>query len=102
LAQRLVGDGEQVLNVPATLAAPGCGCCRSATGARVIPDDAVSVAVAARSVPAVRRVRVEDQAVVLPLLTKRRMGEHAGGGDPAEGSALCGPVIPQVAGERQG
>ena len=65
LAQRLVGDGEQVLNVPATLAAPGCGCCRSATGARVIPDDAVSVAVAARSVPAVRRVRVEDQAVVL-------------------------------------
>ncbi|HXQ58092.1 MAG TPA: hypothetical protein VOA19_20165, partial [Actinomycetes bacterium] len=31
------------------------------------------VAVAARSVPAVRRVRVEDQAVVLHLLTKRRV-----------------------------
>jgi transposase len=36
------------------------------------PDDAVSVAVAARSVPALRRVGIEDQAVVLHLLTKRR------------------------------
>ena len=35
-------------------------------------DDAVSVAVAARSVPALRQVGVEDQAVVLHLLTKRR------------------------------
>jgi transposase len=36
------------------------------------PDDAVSVAVAARSAPALRQVGVEDQAVVLHLLTKRR------------------------------
>ncbi|MFL5878680.1 MAG: IS110 family transposase, partial [Actinomycetota bacterium] len=42
-------------------------------GRKSDPHDAVSVAVAARSVPAVRRVRVEDQAVVLPLLTKRRV-----------------------------
>jgi hypothetical protein len=36
------------------------------------PHDAVSVAVAARSVPSLRQVGVEDQAVVLHLLTKRR------------------------------
>jgi hypothetical protein len=34
--------------------------------------DAVSVAITARSVPALRQVGVEDQAVVLHLLTKRR------------------------------
>ena len=42
-------------------------------GRKSDPDDAVSIAVAARSVPAVRRVKVEDQAVVLHLLTKRRV-----------------------------
>jgi transposase len=41
-------------------------------GRKSDPDDAVSVAVAARSTPQVRRVGVEDQAVVLHLLTKRR------------------------------
>jgi hypothetical protein len=35
LAQRLVGDGEQVVDVPAKLA-PGCGCCQSGTAARAI------------------------------------------------------------------
>jgi transposase len=35
-------------------------------------DDAVSVAVAARSAPSLRQVGVEDQATVLHLLTKRR------------------------------
>jgi transposase len=73
LAQRLVGDGEQVLHVPATLAAPGVRVLPVGHGRKSDPDDAVSVAVAARSVLAVRRVRVEDQAVVLPLLTKRRV-----------------------------
>jgi transposase len=102
LAQRLVGDGEQVLNVPATLAAPGVRVLPVGHGRKSDPDDAVSVAVAARSVLAVRRVRVEDQAVVLPLLTKRRVANMRVAVTPAEGSALCGPVIPQVAGERQG
>ena len=41
-------------------------------GRKSDPDDAVSVAVAARSVPQLRQVGVEDQAVVLHLLTKRR------------------------------
>jgi transposase len=71
LAQRLVGDGEQVLDVPAKLAARvrvlSVGHGRKSDG-----DDAVSVAVAARNVPSLRQVRVEDQAVVLHLLTKRR------------------------------
>jgi transposase len=35
-------------------------------------DDAVSMAVAAHSVPALRQVGIEDQATVLHLLTKRR------------------------------
>jgi transposase len=71
LAQRLVGDGEQVLDVPAKLAAR-VRVLSVGHGRKSDPDDAVSVAVAARSVPALRQVGVEDQAVVLHLLTKRR------------------------------
>jgi transposase len=41
-------------------------------GRKSDPDDAVSVAVAARNAVGLRQVRVEDQAVVLHLLTKRR------------------------------
>jgi transposase len=41
-------------------------------GRKSDPDDAVSVAVAARNAPWLRQVGVEDQAVVLHLLTKRR------------------------------
>ena len=71
LAQRLVGDGEQVLDVPAKLAAR-VRVLSVGHGRKSDPHDAVSVAVAARSVPALRQVGVEDQAVVLHLLTKRR------------------------------
>jgi hypothetical protein len=69
--QRLVGDGEQVVDVPASWP-PGCGSCQSDTAARATPDDAVSVAITARSVPQLRQVAVEDQATVLHLLTKGR------------------------------
>jgi hypothetical protein len=41
-------------------------------GRKSDPDDAVSVAVAARHAPWLRQVGVEDQAVVLHLLTNRR------------------------------
>jgi transposase len=71
LAQRLVGNGEQVVDVPAKLAAR----VRELSvghGRKSDPHDAVSVAVAARSAPSLRQVGVEDQAVVLHLLTKRR------------------------------
>jgi transposase len=71
LAQRLVGDGEQVLDVPAKLAAR-VRVLSVGHGRKSDPHDAVSVAIAARSVPHLRRVGVEDQAVVLHLLTKRR------------------------------
>jgi transposase len=71
LAQRLVSDGEQVLDVPAKLAARvrvlSVGHGRKSDG-----DDAVSVAVTARNVSSLRQVGVEDQATVLHLLTKRR------------------------------
>jgi transposase len=71
LAQRLVGDGEQVLDVPAKLATR-VRVLSVGHGRKSDPDDAVSVAVAARNAPWLRQVGVEDQAVVLHLLTKRR------------------------------
>jgi transposase len=71
LAQRLVGDGEQVLEVPAKLAAR-VRVLSGGHGRKSDADDAVSVAVAAGSAPSLRQVGVEDQAVVLHLLTKRR------------------------------
>jgi transposase len=71
LAQRLVGDGEQVLDVPAKLAAR-VRVLSAGHGRKSDPHDAVAVAVAARSAPSLRQVGVENQAVVLHLLTKRR------------------------------
>ena len=71
LAQRLVSDGEQVLDVPAKLAAR-VRVLSVGHGRKSDPDDAISVAVAARQAPTLRQVGVEDQAVVLHLLTKRR------------------------------
>jgi transposase len=71
LAQRLAGDGEQVLDVPAKLAAR-VRVLSVGHGRKSDPDDAVSVAVAARTAPRLRQVGVEDQATVLHLLTKRR------------------------------
>jgi transposase len=71
LAQRLVGGGEPVLDVPAKLAAR-VRVLSVGHGRKSDPDDAISVAVAAQSNPQLRQVGVEDQATVLHLLTKRR------------------------------
>jgi transposase len=71
LAQRLVSDGEPVLDVPAQLGAR-VRVLSVGHGRKSDPDDAASVAIAARSAPQLRQVGVEDQAVVLHLLTKRR------------------------------
>jgi transposase len=71
LAQRLVGDGERVVDVPAKLAAR-VRVLSVGHGRKSDPDDAVSIAIAARSASSLRQVGVEDQAVVLHLLTKRR------------------------------
>jgi transposase len=50
LAQQLVGDGEQVLDVPAKLAAR-VRVLSVGHGRKSDPDDAISVAVAAQSAP---------------------------------------------------
>jgi transposase len=71
LAQQLVADGEQVVDVPAKLAAR-VRVLSVGHGRKTDPDDAVSVAVAAQGAPGLRRVGVEDHAVVLHLLTNRR------------------------------
>jgi transposase len=71
LAQWLVGDAEPVVDVPAKLAAR-VRVLSVGHGRKTDPDDAVSVAVAARGAPSLRQVTVEDQAMVLHLLTNRR------------------------------
>jgi transposase len=71
LAQWLVADAEPVVDVPAKLAAR-VRVLSTGHGRKSDPADAVSVAVAAQGAPGLRRVGVEDQAVVLHLLTSRR------------------------------
>jgi transposase len=70
LAQQLVGAGEQVLDVPATLAARvrvlGTG-----RSNKNDPNDALSVAVAALRAPRLASVARADHAGVLRLLAKR-------------------------------
>jgi transposase len=71
LAQQLVADREPVVDVPAKLAAR-VRVLSVGHGRKTDPDDAVSVAVAARNAPWLPQVGVEDQAVVLHLLSNRR------------------------------
>jgi Transposase len=71
LAQRLVTNGEHVVDVPAKLAAR-VRVLSTGHGRKSDPDDAVSIAVAAQSAPGLRQVAVEDRAVLLHLLTNRR------------------------------
>jgi transposase len=88
LAQRLVGDGEPVLDIPAKLAAR-VRVLSVGHGRKSDHGDAVSVAVAARNVPQLRQVRVEDQAVVLHLLTKRRQDLVAARTQTSTGCTGC-------------
>jgi transposase len=71
LAQQLAADREHVVDVPAKLAAR-VRVLSTGHGRKTDPDNAVSVAVAARSAPYLRQVGTEDHAVVLHLLTNRR------------------------------
>ena len=70
LSQQLVGAGEEVLDVPATLASRirvlGTG-----RSNKNDPNDALSVAIAALRSPGLRSVRVADHGEVLRLLAKR-------------------------------
>src|ERR1700724_1575885 len=70
LSQQLVGAGEEVLDVPATLASRirvlGTG-----RSNKNDPNDALSIAIAALRAPALRSVEPADHGEVLRLLSKR-------------------------------
>jgi transposase len=71
LAQRLVGDGERVLDVPAKLAAR-VRVYSQGHGRKTDADDAVSIGLAALDSTGVAAVRADDTLVSLRLLSDRR------------------------------
>jgi transposase len=71
IAQRLVTDGEAVLDVPAKLSAR-VRVFDTGHGRKTDPVDAHSVAVAGLRSPDLRTVAVDDAAVALRLLVDRR------------------------------
>jgi transposase len=70
LAQQLVGAGEQVLDVPATLASR-VRVLATSKSQKTDRHDALSIAIAALRARDLRRVERADHAVVLRLLAKR-------------------------------
>ena len=77
LAQQLVDAGENVVDVPATLASR-VRVLASGRSNKNDPNDALSVAVAALRAPALRSVQAADHGEVLRLLAKRNrdIGNH--------------------------
>jgi hypothetical protein len=71
IAQRLVADGETVLDVPAKLSARA-PVFATGQGRKTDPVDAHSVAVVALRTPGLRKVTVDDTTVALRLLGDRR------------------------------
>ncbi|GIF02381.1 IS110 family transposase [Paractinoplanes rishiriensis] len=71
VAQRLVADGETVVDVPAKLSARA-RVFSTGQGRKTDPVDAHSVAVVALRTPGLRQVTVDDTSVVLRLLVDRR------------------------------
>jgi transposase len=71
IAQRLVADGETVLDVPAKLSARA-RVFATGQGRKTDPVDAHSVAVVALRTPGLRKVAVDDTTVALRLLVDRR------------------------------
>lgn len=71
VAQRLVADGETVLDVPAKLSARA-RVFSTGQGRKTDPVDAHSVAVVALRTPDLREVVIDDIAVALRLLVDRR------------------------------
>jgi transposase len=71
IAQRLVADGETVLDVPAKLSAR-VRVFDTGHGRKTDPVDAHSVAVAGLRSPGLRRVAADDVTVVVRLLADRR------------------------------
>ena len=77
LAQQLVAQGEEVLDVPATLASR-IRVLATGRSNKNDPNDAHSIAVAAFRAPSLRSVEVADHSQVLRLLAKRNvdLGSH--------------------------
>jgi transposase len=73
IAQRLVADGETVVDVPAKLSARA-RVFATGQGRKTDPVDAHSVAVAALRAKGLRKVVVDDATVALRLLVDRRDG----------------------------
>jgi hypothetical protein len=73
IAQRLVADGETVVDVPAKLSARA-RVFATCQGRKTDPVDAHSVAVAALRAKGLRQVAVDDVTVALRLLVDRRDG----------------------------
>src|SRR5215207_10383182 len=73
VAQRLVADGETVIDVPAKLSARA-RVFATGQGRKTDPIDAHSVAVAALRTNGLRQVVVDDATVALRLLVDRRDG----------------------------
>src|ERR671916_1291239 len=71
IAQRLVADGETVVDVPSKLSARA-RVFATGQGRKTDPLDAHSVAVVALRTKGLRRVAVDDTAVALRLLVDRR------------------------------
>src|SRR5262249_40350847 len=72
LSQQLVGAGERGVDVPAPLSARGrVRALATSRSNKNDPNDALSVAIAARHAPGVREVQAADHPVVLRLLVKR-------------------------------
>jgi transposase len=71
IAQQLAAAGEQVLDVPATLAARA-RLLSTGGGRKTDTADAASVAQVALHCPTLRTVAAEDQTTILRLLTERR------------------------------
>jgi transposase len=71
ITQQLAAAGEQVVDVPATLAARA-RLLNTGGGRKTDEADAASVAQAALHCPTLRAVAAEDQTTILRLLTERR------------------------------
>jgi transposase len=71
LAQRLVADGETVIDVPATLSVRA-RVFSTGQGRKTDPVDAHSVAVVALGTTGLRRVHIDDATVALRLLVDHR------------------------------
>ncbi len=88
LAQRLIADGEDVLDVPAKLSARA-RVFSTGQGRKTDATDAHSIALVALRTPNLRSVEVDGEHVALRLLADRRDELGVGGPRRSTGSTSC-------------